>query len=326
MRSHRLLILILALTVIATVIDLPASLPLKFTYGPLHLDTTLTRPVINFTFGGHTFQKDFNLKQGLDLQGGTHVVLQTDMSQIAAADQADALESARGIIARRVYLFGVAEPLIQTAQVGDDYRLVSELAVITNINQALDIIGQTAQLDFRELPPEATDAASLDQFILTGLTGKNLKKASVQYGQTGAPEVTISFDETCQQLFGDLTSLNVNRPLAIFLDNLPVTIPTVNQAITQGNAVITRQFTLDNAKTLSIQLNAGALPVPIAIVEQKNIGASLGRESVQKSLRAGLIGLEMVMLFMILYYGWLGFLADIALIIYGIITLALYKF
>lgn len=325
MTPRRLLVLIIALTFIAVVIDLPKSTPLKFSAGPVNLDTTIYRPVIDTQFNGKPIKKDFELKQGLDLQGGTHVVLQADMSQIPPEDKQDALESAKNIIARRVDMYGVSEPVIQTSQKGEDYRIIVELAGVKDINQALDIIGRTAQLDFRELAPEATQAATIFDFLPTSLTGKNLKKATVQFGQTGTPEVAIQFDNDGSKLFADITQRNVNKQVAIFLDEYPVTIPRVNQAITGGQAVITGQFTLDEAKNLAIQLNAGALPVPISIIEQKNIGATLGQESVQKSIQAGLIGLEMVMLFMILYYGWLGFLASIALIIYGLITLALYK-
>lgn len=325
MNPRRILLFIITLTFVAAVIDLPRSVPLKFTYGPIKIDTILTRPVINTQFGGRPIIKDFELKQGLDLQGGTHVVLLADMSQISEGDRRDALESAKNIISRRVDLFGVSEPLIQTAQFGSDYRIIVELAGITDINQALDVIGRTAQLDFRELAPTATEAATIFDFLPTGLTGKNLKKASTQFGQNGGPEVAIVFDDEGAKQFQDITSRNVGKPVAIFVDEFPVTLPRVNQAITGGSAVITGQFTLDEAKNLAIQLNAGALPVPIQIIEQKNIGATLGQESVSKSIRAGVIGLEMVMLFMILYYGWLGFLANIALIIYGLITLALYK-
>lgn len=325
MSKGRILLFIIALLVVALVIDMPATLPLKFQAGPVNIDTTLYRPVINTVILGKPVYLDFALKQGLDLKGGTHVVLQADMSQIDPADRAEALASSKEIISRRVDLFGVSEPLIQTAVNGDDYRLIVELAGVTDINQALDLIGRTAQLDFRELPPDATEAADFTDFVATGLTGKNLKKAAVQFGQTGEPEVNISFDGDGAAQFAAITQRNLNKPVAIFLDEIPVTWPRVNQAILDGNAVISGQFTLEQAKGLAIQLNAGALPVPIQIIEQKNIGATLGQASVQKSLTAGLIGLEMVMLFMILYYGWLGFISSLVLILYALITLALYK-
>lgn len=325
MAPRRLFILILCLTFIAAVIDMPKSLPVKIHLGPINLETVLRRPEINTTLFGKSLVKDFEIKQGLDLQGGTHVVLQADMSHIDAADRATALESAREIIARRIDLFGIGEPVIQTSVVGNDYRIIVELPGIKNVSEALDLIGQTAQLDFRALSPEATQAATLADFLPTGLSGKHLKRSTVTFGQKGDPEVGLQFDDEGTKLFSDITGNNINKPLAIFIDQYPVTIPTVSTHITSGDAVISGSFTLEQAKNLSIQLNAGALPVSISILEQQNIGATLGQESVQKSLVAGLIGLGMVMVFMILTYGWAGLLANFALIIYGLITLSLYK-
>jgi preprotein translocase subunit SecD len=201
-----------------------------------------------------------------------------------------------------------------------------ELAGIKDINQAIDLIGQTAQLDFRELPKDATQAATYLDFKPTGLTGKDLSKSEVKFDQnTGQPTVGLTFSAEGAKKFTEITGRNVGKPVAIFLDQLRVTAPTVQEQITTGDAIISGQFTLDEAKKMSIQLNAGALPVPIKLIEQRNIGATLGSESVQKSTQAGLIGLLMVIVFMAAYYGRLGILADIALLIYGLLTLALYK-
>lgn len=313
------------MALIAGVIDMPAEVPVKIHQGPFNIDTVIRRPVFDFTLLGTHFKSTFDIKKGLDLQGGTHVVLQANMKDIKPEDRNTALESAKNIIARRVDLFGVSEPVIQTSVTGEDYRIVVELPGVKDINQALDLIGKTAQLDFRELSPEATQAAFLTDFKETQLTGKHLRKSQVQFDQTGKPEVGITFDEEGAKLFADITGRNIDRPLAIFLDEMPVTIPKVNTQITGGEAVITGSFTLEEAKNLSIQLNAGALPVPIEVLQQQNIGASLGQDSVNKSLQAGFVGLGMVMLFMILLYGFQGLLADIALVIYGLFTLALYK-
>lgn len=326
MKPARLFLIIVCLTFIATVIDLPAEMPINMALGPLKINTVIRRPNFEFTILSHRFSANFDLKKGLDLQGGTHVVLEADMEKIKPEDRTIALESAKNVIARRVDLFGVSEPVIQTSVEGNNYRILVELAGISDINQALDLIGKTAQLDFRELKPEATQAAFISDFIPTGLTGKNLKKSGVQFNpQNGRPEVTLVFDNEGAQLFSEITGRNIGKPLAIFLDDQLVTAPLVNSQINGGEAVINGSFSLDEANNISIQLNAGALPVPIKIIEQRNIGASLGQDSINKSIRAGLIGLGMVMIFMILLYGFKGFLADIALIIYGILTLALYK-
>jgi preprotein translocase subunit SecD len=325
MTPKRWLVFILCLTFIAAVIGMPKEVPIKIHWQKINFETVLRRPVIDTVIGGKRVYKDFEIKQGLDLQGGTHVVLKAEMGQVALEDRENALESAKQIIQRRIDLYGIGEPLIQTSVVNEDYRIIVELPGVKDINEALTLIGQTAQLDFRELAPGATEAATLEDFVITELTGKNLRKSEVKFGQTGGSEVGLLFDEAGTKLFSSITERNVNKPLGIFIDGYPVTIPNVSTHITSGEAVITGSYTLEEAKNLSIQLNAGALPVPIEIIEQRNVGASLGQDSVEKGLRAGLVGLEMVMLFMILYYGWSGLIADVALIIYGLLTLAIYK-
>lgn len=326
MKPNRLFTIIIGLTIIAAVISMPQQIPIKFSLGSFAIDTVIRRPKFDFTIMGKRVVFDFDLKKGLDLQGGTHVVLRADMTNIATEDKVTALESAKNVISRRVDLFGVSEPVIQTSVVNEEYRILVELAGITDINQALDLIGKTAQLDFRELSPEATQAAFLTDFVPTGLTGKNLKKSNTQFNsQSGEPEVILIFDEEGTKLFAEITGRNVGKPVAIFLDDYPVTIPTVNSQITGGEAVISGAFTLEEANNVSIQLNAGALPVPIEIIEQRNVGASLGEDSINKSIKAGAVGLGIVMVFMILLYGIKGLLADIALVIYGLLTLALYK-
>jgi len=315
-----LLWLILFLTLVAIFIDLPAKIPLGFA------NTEISRPILDFQVGNLRFFRDLEIKRGIDLAGGSHLVFQADMSQISAEDHDSALEATKENINRRINLFGLAESLVQTSKLGENYRLIVELPGISDVNQAIDLIGQTAQLDFRELGEEATEAATLDDFLPTDLTGKELNRAQVQFDpNTGQPVVGLEFNDEGAKKFGEITGRNVGKPVAIFLDELPVTTPVVQEKITTGQAQITGQFTTAEAKLLSTQLNAGALPVPIKVVEQRNIGATLGTESVRRSVQAGLIGLIMVILFMAAYYGWLGVLADVGLIIYGLITLMLYK-
>ena len=268
------------------------------------------------------------LKMGLDLVGGTHLTLVADMSRIEDKDKTDALESVKQIISRRVDLYGVTEPVIQTSAGNGTYRLIVELPGIKDVNQAVSLIGQTAQLDFREDQTATAGAASYN-FIPTGLSGKDLKKASVSFSQSAQlscqPVVDLEFTADGGKKFGEITSRNVGRPLAIFLDNIPLTTPVVNEPILDGRAVISGNFTSQSASQLAIQLNAGALPVPVTILEQKNVSATLGADSVAKSIKAGLVGLAAVMLFMIVLYRVNGLLADLALVVYGLITLAVYK-
>jgi preprotein translocase subunit SecD len=320
-RTRTIFWLIIFVSLVALVIDLPSSFPIKFSWRDFSLDTQISRPEIDFTLGSFRLKKELKLKQGLDLAGGTHLVFQAEMEGVAEEDQQSALDAARDNIERRVNFFGISEPLVQTSKVGEDYRLIVELPGVKEIDQAIDLIGKTAQLDFRE--QESTESAV---FNSTGLTGKHLKRSQVKFDpNTGQPNVSLEFNSEGATLFGEVTTRNVGMIVGIFLDEQPVSLPRVDEPITSGEAVIRGDFTLEEAKKLSIQLNAGALPVPIEIIEQRNIGATLGQESIKRSLRAGLVGLLLVMGFMWALYGRLGFLADIGLIIYGLITLALYK-
>ena len=311
-QQKKLLLLILLVTLVSLYIDLPKT-------------------SINFNLLGRPFKKDLEIKQGLDLQGGLQVVLQAEMSDIAEDQRDTALEAAKNVIERRVNFFGVTEPTIQTSKVSGQYRIIVELPGVQDTEQAIALIGQTAQLDFREavfeeLPPESTESAQITGFKETDLTGKDLEKAGVTFEQnTNAPQIAIKFTGEGATKFEEITKRSVGQPLAIFLDGQVISAPRVNEAISGGEAVISGQFDLEEAKNLAIQLNAGALPVSITILEQRSIGATLGQESVQKSLVAGIVGLGLVGFFMIGYYGRLGLLATVGLIIYGLITLALYK-
>jgi len=275
------------------------------------------------------FQRDLSLKLGLDLQGGVHLVYQADVSKLPEADRLSAVESTRANVERRINLLGVSEPLIQTSKVGDEHRIIVELAGVTDVNQAISLIGQTAQLEFRE-SSIATPSAATD-FKPTSLTGADLQRAVVQFasGQSnslsGNPSVGLEFTAEGGKKFSDITSRNISKPLAVFLDENIVTAPVVQNTISDGKAIITGNFTVDEAKKLVIQLNAGALPVPIKIVEQRSVGATLGNESISKSLFAGAVGLLIVSLFMVANYGLKGILADVALVLYVFLSLAIIK-
>lgn len=331
MKPRSVLFFIVCLTLVTAFINLPAKIPINLHLGSFTYTNNFTVPEFKATILGKQVSSRLPIKQGLDLQGGTRIVLEADMKSIPEIDRQTALDGLKEVISRRIDLFGVNEPVIQTSKINNQYRIVAELPGIQNVDQALSLIGTTAQLDFRELEStekltDATPAGITASFKPTGLTGKHLKSARVEFdSNVGKPVVAIEFDNEGSKLFSEITQRNIGKPLAIFLDNAPVTVPQVNEAIVGGKAVISGSFTTDEAKSLSIQLNAGALPVSVNVVEQKNIGAKLGQDSVTKSVQAGLFGIGLVMLFMILYYGKLGLFADIALVIYGLITLALYK-
>jgi len=326
MRNRRLLWFIIILALVSFYVSLPGKIPVKFSFRNFKIDEEIKRPSLDWSLGQFSLKRDLEIKKGIDLAGGTHLVFQADMKDVEAENRQAAIEAAQDNIEKRVNLFGVTEPVIQTSKVGDDYRLIVELAGIEDIQTAVDLIGQTAQLDFRELEAGATEAATFLDFKPTGLTGRDLSKSEVKFDQnTGQPTVGLIFSQEGGEKFSEITGRNIGKPVAIFLDELPVTAPTVQEKITTGEAIISGQFTVEEAKQLSIQLNAGALPVPIRLIEQRNIGATLGADSVQKSVYAGLIGLLMVIVFMALYYGKLGLLADLALIVYGLVTMMLYK-
>ncbi len=326
MKNRRLLWFIIILTLVSLYVSLPGVIPVKFSFRNFSIDQEIKRPALNWKAGSFSLKRDLEIKKGIDLAGGAHLVFQADMAEVKKEDQKAAIEASRDNIEKRVNLFGVTEPVIQTSRAGDDYRLIVELAGVEDINTAVDLIGQTAQLDFRELEEEATAAATIFDFKQTGLTGKDLTKAEVKFDpNTGQPTVGLIFSSEGGTKFSEITGRNISKQVAIFLDEFPVTAPTVQERITTGEAIISGEFTIEEAKQLVIQLNAGALPVPITLIEQRNIGATLGADSVQKSVNAGLIGLLMVIVFMISYYGKLGVLASLALIVYGLVTLTIYK-
>ncbi len=307
LKPRAVLLLIILLVILASFVDLTGYL------WPAIVD--LSRFKI-------PFQRDLSLRYGLDLQGGLQVVLEAEMEGIGEEERAQALESARAVIERRIDFLGVAEPVIQTSRVGESYRVIVELPGVGDPEQALLLIGQTAQLDFREPIGEGEE----QEFIKTGLTGRDLARSQVDFDQTtGNPQINLTFTSEGARKFEEITERNVKKPLAIYLDEVPLTAPTVQEKITGGNAVITGQFTLQEAKRIVAQLNAGALPTPIKILERRQVGATLGEETVKKSVVAGLVGLGLVVFFMIGNYGKLGILAAGALTVYGIITLAIYK-
>ncbi len=399
-------------------------------------------------------QRAYDLRLGLDLQGGSSLTYQADTAKIGSADQAQALDSLRNVIEQRVNAFGVSEPVVQTSQVGSTWRVIVELAGVKDITQAIKLIGDTPVLEFKEqsaaqqptaeqqknadtqnakIKQQAQDVLKLvlanpknfqaladqysqdpsntdsttkqkhggdlgfvakgtfvpefdtvlfdklkdgqvnsqlvqtqygyhiiqrvesktadvngkqtvevhgrhilfssvsatqptDAYASTSLTGKQLQRASVTFNQsTGQPEVSLQFNGDGSKLFADITKRNVGKTIAIFLDGSIISNPSVSQEITGGSAVIQGSFTLQEAKDLSRRLNAGALPVPITLVSQQTVGATLGSSSVEKSVFAGAFGILIVMLFMIIFYRLPGFLASLALVLYTLIVIALFK-
>jgi protein-export membrane protein SecD len=392
--------------------------------------------------------KEIKVHLGLDLQGGTHLVYQADTSGIENSEKPEAIEGVRDVIERRVNSFGVSEPVVQTNKSGDDYRVIVELPGVSDITQAIQMIGETPLLEFREQAPvelteeqiqameaynadaktraeeilllalddnndfaqlaneksegstsddggdlgefgrgamvpefdevvfekaeagkvypelvktqygyhiikvesknsvtseegieeekararhiliqtQSQEAAEATNYVNTGLSGKHLQSAQVQFDQsTGQPEISLKFNDEGKTLFADVTKRNLGKPVAIYLDHAPISIPVVQSEITTGEASITGSFTLEEAKILTRRLNSGALPIPISLLNQQNIGATLGQESIERSLFAGILGLILVAIFMIIYYRLPGLISVVALLIYALLALALFK-
>jgi len=281
--------------------------------------------------GDSWFIRPFRL--GLDLQGGTHLVYKADTSQLGSQQEiTEAMAGVRDVIEKRVNLFGVAEPVVQTENVGGEQRLIVELAGVFDIKEAIKSIGETPYLEFKELARGgdgkilATSTADANDFVSTGLTGRYLKRATLGFNQTtGSPEIFLEFNDEGAEFFEKITEKNIGSPVAVFLDGVPISIPTVQERITGGSAQITGRFTQEEARGLVRRFNAGALPIPISLLSQQSIGASLGQEALLKSLRAAIYGTLAVMIFMILWYRLPGVIAVFALGVYGALTLLLFK-
>lgn len=276
-------------------------------------------------------------KLGLDLAGGSYLVYNIDVSDIDSRDRTSVVAGLRDVIERRVNIFGVSEPRVYTESAGETSRLIVELAGIKDVNQAIQEIGATPLLDFREVEESPVAATSTDEratstaqagvrFIPTDLTGRYVKSAQVGFNQiTGKPEVLIRFDSEGAKIFEELTGRNVGKPLAIFLDGALIEMPVVQSKISGGNAQITGSFTLDEAKKLVERFNAGALPAPITLINQQTISADFGRDALLRAIFAGALGTVFIILFMIFYYRVSGLFAAIALIMYIAFTLGVFK-
>lgn len=259
---------------------------------------------------------------GLDLIGGSHLVYKVDLSKVAGGDQESVLNGLRDVIERRVNLFGVSEPQVFIGKSGNESDLIVELAGIKDTAQAIQQIGETPLLDFREVEQNA----STTDFVQTNLTGRYISSAQLTFDtQTQAPQVSISFNDDGAKIFEMMTEKNVGKPLAIFLDGSLIEMPTVQEKISGGQAVITGKFTVDSAKTLVERFNAGALPAPITLISQQTVSPALGADSLKKGIVAGIIGTLLIMAFMIAYYRAFGIFAALSLLIYIFLTLGAFK-
>ena len=251
-----------------------------------------------------------SIKQGLDLQGGTHIVLEAQDTPDAPVTD-DSVNRAVTIVERRINEMGLTEPIVQKE---GSRRIIVELPGEKNPEKAIETIGKTAVMEFK------------DESGTTRMTGNDLKNAKEQKDNSGKNVVAIEFTDEGAKKFADLTAANVGHKISITLDGDVLTAPVVNEAITGGKAVITGNNSLEEAKNLAILLRSGALPVQLKVLEVRTIGPSLGQDSKDKSERAFAIGILLIMLFLVVVYRMSGVVANVALLVYVLILLALLKY
>ena len=286
--------MIAVISLLSLYISLPRRIPVNFGVGKWRLEKTLFLPGIEWKLGPLSFSRDLEVKKGLDLKGGTQIVLEAQVQDVPESERAAALESAKTVIARRIDLYGISESVVQTAKNDQTYRLIVELPGVTDVNEARALIGQTAKLEFWEMPqslPAVHDPAAGPESQQpqiqpqpTDLTGQDLQKAAVEFDQaSGEPVVSLVFTDEGREKFAEITKRNVGRQVGIYLDGAPLTTPVVKVPITDGRAIISGNMGVKEAKQLAISLNAGALPVGLTVVKETNIGAPLGKESIEAS-------------------------------------------
>lgn len=256
-------------------------------------------------FAAEPIAKSINL--GLDLRGGLRVVLEAQETEGKAVTE-DTINKALGILRTRVDSLGVKETTLYPQ---GDNRVVIEIAGEDDPEAAVDILKNVAQLEFQ------------DETGKVWVTGENLKNAEARMDRsgTGNAEVLLEFDKTGARLFSDATLANVGKPLLIVIDDEVISAPNVNEPINDGSAVISGHFTAEEANNLAVQLRSGALPVSFSVMEKRSVGPTLGADSLDKSLKAGIIGLIAVLLFMLGYYRLPGLIADLSLVIYLVLVL-----
>lgn len=262
-------------------------------------------------------------KLGLDLVGGSRIVLEAQTTDTIAKITPDMMDSLQFAIEKRVNSLGVAEVVVQKA---GEKRLLIEIPDVSDPEQAKQYLGETAELEFKEAKPLEN---GMVEWISTGLTGKDLRKANVVTDSTGQWVVGLEFNNKGAQKFADLTKRLVGQPMAIFFNGELQSAPNIKDVITGGSAVISGGdeggFKYEEAKKMVDLLNAGALPVPAKIIEENTVGPTLGADSIEKSKIAGVVGLALVAIFMLCLYRVPGMIANIALLIYALIVFAIFK-
>jgi preprotein translocase subunit SecD len=333
--------ILFGLFILALLIVLP-RIPITERNDYINIDTHIGGYYLNFFNNRLVFDlRDF--KRGLDLKGGVRILLKVDMSKVPEHERADALEAVRSIVERRVNYLGVAEPYIAPIRIGDEYRIQVEIPGIENVTEAVELIGQTTQLKFKVLKEGYEwDETKFTEYYIdpevwedSGVTGADLRGVEVTFSGDSlaarvTPEIRLQFTNEGRKKFEELAKANINKPVGLFLDDdaVPLSMPIVSPSLAEGldnDPVISGSFDTQTANALSINIRAGSLPAPVEILQQETIEASLGRDSIERSFKAGIVGLVAILVFMVVVYGKLGLIADLALIFYVILTLAIFK-
>lgn len=320
-KPRAVIIFIFLLTLLAILINVPKANFLGREFSHIKINTKI-------------YKNNLEPKLGLDLAGGVQLTLSADMSGVELGDQPSALESAKNIVEQRINSLGVAEATVQTAKTAGQKMLVVEIPGITDVDQAIELVKKAAHLEFRIIKDnsllDSTASASPENYISSGLTGKDLKRATANPSndpQTPGYTVDLEFNSDGAKKLEQITTDHLNQPMAMFLDEKPVSWPppTIRSAISDGKAQISGNFDSASARDLAIQLNTGALPVPLKIESQTRIGPTIGRDAIEKSIIATIIGLASVAIFMLIYYRILGLFAVSALALYALLVFSAFK-
>lgn len=303
-----------------------------------------------FVYTTNRAGSSYPFRLGLDLSGGSHLVYKADVSKIKKEDIADSMSALRDDVERRVNLFGVSEPLVQTEQnatlssEGSAYKLIVELPGISDTKEAIAAIGATPNLEFKladkdELEqtraaiqetgtstPVERDPAFLAIFRSVGLDGSTIARASLGFEQTtNQPIVQLSFTDEGRKTFAQVTKEHKGDFLGIFLDGVIIEAPVIRDEIPNGQAQISGGFDLKSAQTLVRNINFGALPIPISLISEKTIGPTLGEQAVNGGIMAGIVSFIIIGVFLIIWYRLPGFIATVALAVYALLMLAIFK-
>lgn len=268
---------------------------------------------------------NFDFKLGLDLAGGTILTYQAELSQVE--NKKETMEMLKDVIERRVNLFGVNEPKVLWSINGNEGRLIVELPGIKSPAEAIKAIGETPYLEFYiPTSSSATTSTTTIDFIPSGLNGKYLVRAQVDYNPTTfEPVVTVKFNDEGAKIFKELTEKYLGQPIAIVLDGKIISTPVVRDVIQNGNAQISGNFSLKDAQILARRLNEGTLPVSMEVVSQQTISGSYGKDFVELIVKSAFYTVLVILIFMTIYYRFNGFIASVALIVYALLNIFVYK-